>query len=235
MTFPQQLIVYCGLLGSGLTVAGLILRGQWRIARSFTAYLAFMWVTGLLVAGWPATFWTWSFWLFKQIAFDTLELATAFELAYWVFLGFPGAARSARATMFALAVGTFLAVVAIPHQESYGEALTLTAYLRPRVELGIGWLFVAIAVLVRWYDIPLHPTHRAIILGMTAHLCIFGLFLHAMGVLGLEWATGEPLVTLVPAAFAGICFWWAWCVWQPNAPLVGPPGLVKRLQPWRRA
>ncbi len=235
MTWLQLVIGHLSLLAMALAVTGLVLRGHAGIARFFTAYLAFAFVADALVLAWPARFWTWSFWLFKETVYDALELAIAFEVARFVFLGFPGAARSARGAMFLLLVATFLAVVALPMSDDKGAPLTLMAGLRPRLELGIAWLFVAIAGLMRWYDLPSHPIHRAIMLGMAVQLAIFGLFVHALGVLGLEWATGEPLVTLAPAAFTGVCFWWARVAWQRETVAVGREALLEQLQPWRVA
>ena len=232
MTTTQTIVGLLGLFTSGVIVAGLLLRGQWRIAQAFGAYHAFMMASGALLMLWPDRFWTWAFWVFRQTTFDLLELAIAFEMAYWIFMGFPGAARSARGMMFLLLVATFVAVVALPN-ESAGAPLTLMAGLRPRLELGIAWLFAAILLLVRYYDIPLHPLHLAIVAGMVVNTCVFGLFVHALGVWGLEWATGEPLVTLQPAAFAAVCFWWAWRSWNLAPMPVASEGLVEMLQPWR--
>jgi hypothetical protein len=231
VTWLQQVFAYSGLLASLAVVVGL-LRAEWRIARTFALYHAFMMSTGALVMFWPSVFWTWTFWLFRQTTLDALELAVAFELAYWIFLGFPGAASSARGTMVLLLVATFVAVVALPNENSGGPA-TLMAGLRPRLELGIAWLFTAILLMVRRYEIPLHPLHFAIVVGMVVNLCGFGLFVHAMGVWGLDFATGEPMVTITPAAFAGVCFWWAWRAWRPAPMPVASPGLVEVLQPWR--
>jgi hypothetical protein len=230
VTLTQTVVAFLGLAGLALTVAGLLVRGTVRTARAFLAYLAFMFVAAVLVMLWPGRFFTWQFWVFKQIVFDALELGTLAELGYWTFLGFPGAARQARSVVLLLLVGTFVAVVMLP--TAHDQAGPMLGFLRPRLEIGIAWTFTALAGLVSWYEIPVRPIHRAIMLGLVIHLVIFGTVVQILGEFGLRWNT--LLATLQPAAFVAITMWWAREAWRREPALAVDPALAQMLQPWRK-
>jgi hypothetical protein len=232
VTLLQLTIGYLGVVIGALTVAGLLLRERAGICRAFTVYLSCVTIADLLGLVAPDRFWTWEFWLFKRTVFDVLELSIAVELAYWIFLGFPGAARSARGLLFLFLAGTLVAVLVLPHETMAGDQSdVLLGFLRLRLEVGTAWIFTAIAALVRWYDIPLPSIHRSIILGFVIHLFVFSTLLETIAAHGYEWAA--PLITLSPAVFGAICCWWAWTAWRPEPALEVAPELMAVLQPWR--
>lgn len=232
MTPLQVVIGYAGVALAATTVAGLLRRDRARICRAFTVYLACMVVADLLVLGAPGRFWTWEFWLFKQTVFDVLEVATAVELGYWIFLGFPGAARSARGVVLLFLVGTLVAVLMLPSETAAADQSDLLlGSLRLRLEVGIAWVFAAIGALVRWYDIPLPSIHRSIILGFVIHLFVFSTLLQYIAAHGYAWAA--PLETLAPAALTAVSSWWAWTAWRPEPALEVDPAFMVLLQPWR--
>jgi hypothetical protein len=225
-------IGWLGVTLGALIVAGLAFRGRVVICRAFIAYFSVMVVAEFLTLAFPGRFWTLQFWLFKRTVFDVLELSIAVELAYWTFLGFPGAARSARGVVFLFLVGTLVAVLMLPHEAiSHDQSDLVLGSLRLRLEVGVAWLFTAIAALVRWYDIPLPSIHRSIMLGFVVHLFVFSTLLETIAAHGYAWAT--PLVTLSPAAFVTICCWWAWTAWRPEPALEVAPEFMAVLQPWR--
>jgi len=230
---PLQLVIgYAGVALAGTTVAGLLRRDRARICRAFTVYLACMAVADILVLAAPGRFWTWEFWLVKQTVFDLLEVATAVELGYWTFLGFPGAARSARGVVLVCLVGTLVAVLMLPSETAAADQSDLLlGSLRLRLEAGIAWVFAAIGALVRWYDIPLPSVHRSIILGFVIHLFVFSTLLDTIAAHGYAWAA--PLETAAPAALMVVCAWWAWRAWQPEPALEVDPEFMIWLQPWR--
>jgi hypothetical protein len=232
VTLQQLAIGFFGVTMLALTVAGLLRRERAGICRAFTVYLSWMMVADLCVLVAPDRFWTWEFWLFKQTVFDLLELAIAVEVAYWIFLGFPGAARSARGIMFLFLAGTLVAVLMLPHETAARDQSDLMlGSLRVRLEVGVAWMFAAIAALVRWYDIPLPSIHRSIIVGFVIHLFVFSTVLEAVAAHGYEWAA--PLQSFGPAALAAICCWWAWTAWRPEPALEVAPEFMAVLQPWR--
>jgi hypothetical protein len=89
-------------------------------------------------------------------------------------------------------------------------------------------LLAAVVAMAVRYRVPLHPFHRAILLG-------FGLYLVAYtGALTLLRELGSPAAyalfnILDPAAYAASVGVWAWAAWRP----AGAPSLaVQRLHPW---
>jgi hypothetical protein len=229
VTAVQLTIFHLVQLALALALAGLILRGRARLCYTFTTYLAAVLLTELLVNLWPGQFWAWSFWHFRQAVFDGLKLGIAFELAYWIFLGFPGAAHSARSVILLILVGILLAIVALPNEQGQDPGGFLFGTLRPRLEIGAAWIFTALTGLVQWYRIPLHPQHKAIMIGFVPYLVVFS----AVTKLVTEYGWSYWLITLDPAAYLVTCSWWAWTAWRREAVLDADPKVVARLQPWR--
>jgi hypothetical protein len=227
LTVSQILVIWICLLAAALGLAGLLLRGNARFCRVFTCYLGVMVVIETAVTIWPGVFWTWRFWLLKQVAYDMLKIATALELAYWIFLGFPGAGRVARGVVFLFLGATLVAVLAMPATPATTE-FTL-ASLRARLEVGTAWTFTALAALVRWYRIPLHPMHRAIIFGFVSYLMVFSTALKLAADTGLM----KYLAVAQPPAYLAVCCLWAWAAWQREAVSDVNVDIVAQLQPWR--
>jgi hypothetical protein len=209
-----------------IALAGLVARGHVRISRSFGAYLAYVLVYDLLVTLWPARFWNWYFWHFGHTVMDALKIAVALELAYWIFLGFPAAAQSARAVIFLLLVGTLATVLALPNEAGQDAGGYLFGTLRLRFEIGAAWIFTALAGLIQWYRLPVHPLHSGIMYGFVPYLLVFSTVMRAVA----DYGWSQWLVTIEPAAYLAACGCWAWTAWRP-APVVGPA--VALLQPWR--
>jgi len=228
VTTLQTTITYAGLVVVSLVLAGLIRRGTARTARAFSFYLAWMLAASVPAILWPARFYTWDFWVFRQISLDALELAILVELAYWIFLGFPGAALSARTVVLAFLVATFCAVMAPVHADVSGP---LMGALRARVEIGTAWGFAAISGLTLYYDIPVRRIHRAIMLGLVIKLVLLGEILQFLAERGPRF---EPIFrTIQPAAFVGIACWWAVEAWRREPAPTVDPELAAQLQPWR--
>ena len=223
MTVAQTVIACLAQLGLALAVAGLLLRGHGRFCRAFAAYLSFALVCNVLITGWPDQFFTMPFWIFEQFVLDVLKIAVALETAYWAFLGFDGARDVARGALFLLLAATLAAVLALHHEDAEGVVLL---GLQPRMATATVWLFTALAALVAWYRIPMHPVHMGIMIGFVPYLVLFTTVLRFMTAFG--W--GETLATLDPVAYVAACAWWAKMAWRP-APALDP--VVARLQPWR--
>ena len=227
MTFGQVAVIWTCLTAAALALAGLFLRGHVRICRCFAAYLASMVVLSSLTALWPAIFWTWPAYLFRQGFYDVLKIGTALELGYWAFLGFPGAAQTARVIVLLFLVATLAAILALPNQaEASGYLL---ADVRTRLEVGTAWIFTALAALVRWYRVPLNRLHRTLIVSFTAYLLVFGTAMKLAGDLPVM----RGLAAVESLAYTAVCFWWAWEAWRPARSPEADPAVVALLQPWR--
>jgi len=228
MTPLQVANAWAGHLAVAFTLVGLLLRGRAHFCRCFACYLAVTFACESAVTLWPETFWNWSFWLFTQTVYDALKIATALELGYWVFLGFPGAAHTARGVVFLFLVGTLVAVLALPSEA--GDDGFLLGGLRARLELGTAWTFTALAALVWWYRLPLPSMHRAIILGYVSYLFVFSTVMK----LATDGITHQ-LATLEPMAYTAVCSLWAWEAWRREPALEVDPAVIARLQPWKAA
>ena len=146
------------------------------------------------------------------------------KLSRWPILAIP--------VLFLLLAGTLVVVLMLPRDAGgLDQSGFVFGSLRIRLETGIAWAFAAIAALVRWYDVPVHPLHRGIILGFVLHLAVFSTLIQLLASHGYQWAS--ELVTLSPAVLMGVCALWMWSSWRPDAELSADPALVLRLQPWR--
>jgi hypothetical protein len=197
-----------------LALAGLVLRGRSRTLRSFTVYLAVVLVSEFAVLLWPAVFWSWNWWLARQITYSSLKLAIGAELAVAVFAAFPGARRTASVATFGLLVLT-LAFLAMP-TDAMSRTL-ISGQLLPRLGNGALGVFVGLAAVARWYVVPLNPFHKAILSGFVA----YGVLIVTVG--ALVDLTNEPTrlaVSLVAGTgYATLTAWWAvsaWMVKDPN-------------------
>jgi hypothetical protein len=224
---PVREIVALGLQTAGaLAVAGLFLRGHARYCKAFAAYLT----AGIAYVGltllWPERFFVLSFWEVAQVTFDLLKVMVALELGYWIFLGFPGAASRARGTLFLLLVGILVAVLMLPETGDDAYASQAVARLCLSLETTATVMITAVTFLVLWYRIPLHPIHRAIMVGLVPYVTVFTTVLRFVTLYGWE----SHLVAAEPFAHLAACIWWARAAWRP-APEVEP--VIAFLQPWR--
>ena len=226
MTPLQIAIQLAVLVAVGIALVGLVVRGHLRFCRWFAGYLAFVLISSSLVMLWPERFWSWTYWTFEHATLDGLKIAIALELAYWIFLGFPAAAQSARAVIFLLLVGTLASVLALPNETGQDIGGYLLGTLRLRFEIGAAWIFTALAGLIQWYHLPVHPLHSGIMYGFVPYLLVFSTVMRAVA----DYGWSQWLVTIEPAAYLAACGCWAWTAWRP-APVVGPA--VALLQPWR--
>ena len=223
---PLQVWVGLGIQVAALAAAGLFLRGHARFCKAFAAYLTVGFVYAVLIAVWPERFFLVSFWQVAQVTFDLLTITVALELGYWIFLGFPGAAARARGTLFLLLVAILVTVLMLPERGDDAFASQLVARLCLSLETASTVMLTAVTFLVVWYRIPLHPIHKAIMVGLVPYVALFRTVLRFISLYGWE----SHLVAIEPFAHLAACVWWARAAWTP-APDVAP--VIAALQPWR--
>jgi len=197
-------------------LAGIVWRGRARLCWSFAAYLPATLLGNVLVSLWPTTFYTSWFWVLKQATYDTLKVAIALELAWRVFSAFPGAARTAGRVILALLVLSTVALGFLTPGSSYNTVWDW----QPRVATAALWLLTATALLVVWYQVPVHEWQRAIMLGLAPYLVVFVALLDLLTRRG--WAFREPIEALGTIAFLCVVLFWNWAAWRGGAP--GPAG-----------
>jgi hypothetical protein len=199
-------------------LAGLVARGRARLCWSFAAYLVAILVGNSLASLWPSRFYTPEFWVLKQAVYDALKMAVALELAWRAFEAFPGALRTARRAILALLVASTLALALFTPPSSYA---TLWNF-QPGTATAALWLLTATALLVVWYQVPVHDWQRAIMLGLAPYLLVFVIVLDLLkrhGWMALHAAAG----VLDSAAYLSLLVFWAWAAWRRDSkhPLAG--------------
>lgn len=197
-------------------LVGVFARGRARLCWAFPAYVLTALVTNCLVSFWPASFHTPSAWVVIQASFDFLKMLLVLELAWRAFAVFPGALRSARIALSALLAGTTTLIVLFTPPESYN---TMWNY-QSSVETGTLWLLTATALLVVWYQIPVHDWQRAIMLGLAPYLLVFVLSLDMLRRHG--WAAAGPAGLLDQLAYLALTSFWAWAAWRRDSAAVIP-------------
>jgi hypothetical protein len=200
-------------------LAGLAARSRARLCWSFVAYAAVVLAGNVAVSFWPGRFYNASFWVLKQGVYDALKMAMALELAWKAFEAFPGALRTARVAVLVLLAVSTVALGAATPPSSY---LTLWEW-QPGVATAALWLLTGTALLVVWYQVPVHDWQRAIMLGLAPYLLVF---VALMGLLKRHGWKARPEVGLLDsAAYLALVTFWAWAVWrqEPAAPAEARP------------
>jgi hypothetical protein len=195
-------------------LAGIVVRRRAHLCWVFPIYVVTILASNSLQSFWPERFFTHEFWLLKQRAYDALKLLLALELAWRSFRLFPGALRTARTVLLAIVAVTTLTMVFLTPPTSYSTVWDW----QPSVVTGTLWLFTATALLVVWYQIPVHDWQRAIMLGLAPYLIVFILTLDLLRRFG--WRIREEVSVLDNLAYLGLAVFWVYAAWRRD-----PPGL----------
>jgi hypothetical protein len=213
-----------------ILLAGLIWRRLYRIAYFFTASLIEVWSTEVLILLWPARFHRWGFWQAKETAFGLLIFGTALELVAYTFKAFPGARATARGTLLVGLAFILIALLSAPIDSSGGIA-GLAQELQPRLANGTALLLAGLWALVLWYNLPIHPFHRAILRGLVPYLLVFTVLVRLLATLG--WRVREEAALADGVSWLVVVLYWTVEAWRrPRDPGVGPD-VMRALQPWR--
>jgi hypothetical protein len=199
-----------------LTLGGLVVRRKVGVCRSIVPYLAAAAMADTLMALWPEQFYTQRFWIAKELVINVLRFGVALELAYRTFRAFPAAGASIRAVtllVLALTLGIVFAGTADLHLVGDAPVLgPLISKVQPRILNGTIWLLSAIAALVLWYHLPVHPWHKAILTGLVAYLLAFSTSLSWIESQG--WGVREYANQLQIGAFLLLLGYWAVAAWR---------------------
>jgi hypothetical protein len=161
-----------------------------------------------LVTLWPARFYNASFWMLKQGVYDVLKMALALELAWRALGEFPGAWRTARVVLLALLGLSTAALFLLTPRSSYR---TLWEW-QPSVATAAVWLLTATALLVVWYQVPIHDFQRAIMLGLAPYLLVFVTLLDLLRRHG--WKVRAEVGLADSLAYMGVVLFWTWAAWR---------------------
>jgi len=212
MTELQAVFSHAAKLAMVAVLAGLVVRRRLQLCWSFAAYAFAILAGNSLVSLWPDRFYTPSFWVLKQGVYDVLKVAIALELAWRAFGAFPGAMRTARLALLALLVVSTAALAVFTPVSSYE---TLWEW-QPGTTTAALWLLTGTALLVVWYQIPVHEWQRAIMLGLPPYMLVF---MTTQDVLRRHgWDAGYTVAWILDsAAYLALVTFWAWAVWRRDA------------------
>jgi hypothetical protein len=208
-----------GLVGALLEVgliAGVVARHRVAVCYSFIPYLVTVAGSDLLIFLWPREFNAQWFWLGSQTVVSVLRFAVALELTYRTFRAFPGARGTARLVLLVVLLATFLLVVGGTQSAAPlagGETLgPLITRVQPRILNGTIWLLTAVAGLILWYRLPVHPFHKAILTGLVPYLLVFTTALNLLETEG--WQIREDVNHLNTGAYVLLLGYWTWAAWR---------------------
>jgi hypothetical protein len=225
MIRAQLLIGYFGTGLLGAVLLGLIVRRHYRRALFFTLYVVSVFVPAVLMRLWPERFFTPEFWQAKEIVIDVLRFAFALELALRTFRSFPTALRTLRlALLFVLIVTLGIVVSVTPAHLDY---VSFVGQIHPRILSGSIWLFTAIAALILWYRVPVHPLYKRVILSYVPFLLFSSVANHALGSLG--FVRGWAMNAADQFAYVLLLVYWTFVAWSRAVVPVTPAPLGSAL------
>jgi hypothetical protein len=183
-------------------LAVIVLRRRLRQCWAFPAYLVAILVGNTLISIAPSRFYTGSFFVYKQGAYDLLKMAIALELTYRALRAFPGAWRTARmALLFVLTASTFVLATLTP-RSSYGRLWEW----QPSVVTATVWLLTTTALLVVWYHVPVRDWQRAILLGLAPYLLVYVTLMDMLRRRG--WELRAEIGVLDSLAYLAVILYW---------------------------
>jgi len=228
MSDLQGLSGVAAILFAALALAGLARYQRLHLCSAFPAYLAAVALGDLLAMAWPGVFFTWSFYVGREILYAALKLAVVLQLTAVCFAAFPGARATARRVLLLVLVALVVAAL-LPTGATGPEGLTYA--LQPRLANGTAIAFLALWAVVLWYRIPVHHLHLAILKGFVPYLMIFTFGMRLPLDIGPAFANAVAGLSGLP--YVLLLSYWAWAAWRHEELPDAPEALVRRLQPWR--
>ena len=227
MQILWSLLAYAGTVAMAVALIGVFVRRRYRVWFIFALFLGVSLLCTLLMLCWPRVFYTRDFWQGKENALNLLRFAMALELAYRTFRAFPGALATLRWVLLFVLVTTLLAIIAV--SGGAGDFQSFMADLQPRVLNGSIWLFTAIAALILWYRLPVHPFHKAVLMSYVPFLLVFTVSMNAWAELRAWTATGWPRAWFVThpyqIAYLALMIHWSYAAWRRVEEPARPPAL----------
>jgi len=223
LTTVQAWIAYPGTIAIAVVLAGVLVRERYRVWWLFALYLAVTLVSSVMILAWPSRFYTTAFWESKETASNFIRFAMALELAYRTFRAFPGALATARWSLLFVLLVTLAGVLLSGGSHDYQSFL---ADVHPRVLNGSIWLFTAIAAIVLWYRLPVHPFHKAVLLSYVPYLLVFSVCVNVLGSAGAAgWESMWPVRYLNQLSYVALTVYWARAAWRRAEEPTRPPGV----------
>ena len=99
---------------------------------------------------------------------------------------------------------------------------------QPSVATAALWLLTATALLVVWYQVPVHDWQRAIMLGLAPYLLVFVTLLDLLQRHG--WTARAEVGIVDSVAYLALVVFWAWAAWRRDPVAVARRGAVVTLE-----
>jgi hypothetical protein len=225
--WAEKAVGWAVVLVASWAIVGLVARRRVGVCWTLVPYLAVSTLADLLMLLRPEQYFTQPFWFGKELVIHLLRFALALELTYRTFRAFPSARAAARGLLLAVLLAT-LAVVLVGSAglevtEGPSSLRPLISQVQPRVVNGSIWLLTAIAGLILWYRLPVHPLHKAILVGLVPYLLVYSVSLNLIESVG--WNVRIGVNYALTLAFLAVLIYWARAAWRrSDVPLqAGPP------------
>jgi hypothetical protein len=226
------------LLGLSLILGVVVLVGLFRRRRvgrcySLVAYLLALTICEGLVFLWPARFWNYHFYVFKESAYGAAKLILVAELAWRTFRVFRGTHMRLRVLAGPGLIAATIAIIKLSsgtplRKGSWADAISVS---HADVQGWIVWALVAMALLVYYYSLPLDPLHWAVVLGLGYYLGFLASTSSLLHLFGFDRAR-LPISLINGYAYAVLMLWWIYAAWRPEH---GLPEEVAEIQKAVRA
>lgn len=212
--------------------AGLLRRGRAALCWSFLAYALV--VTGgnqlqrVIHAEYVGSDYHvfFSYYVLKETGLFVVKAFVALEIWQRTFAAFPRA-RVRVGLLLATSLVLLAALVRIVPSERDQWDLFVGVVV-PRLQVGALALYLTVVLAARWYLVPLHEFHRAVLLGFGAYLAVHTMTLAYHGWTGGTSESYRLAFPLEAIAYFATVAWWAWVAWRP----LRAPSPMSRLQPW---
>jgi hypothetical protein len=203
--------LFLARLGIGLVLClavGMAVRGKLRQSVVFSAYVAAVLTFGALILTFPA-YYTPVVFTIKQGIYDSLLFGMSLDLSHKTFAAFRGIADRVRVFLaMAVVVSSALVFVLTPTNPDYADI----AQFQPGITTAGIWCLSFVGLLIVWYQIPVPPFTRAIILGAVPYFGAFVIYLDLIGRIG--WGAIRELNILNAVAFDIVAAYWAFAAWR---------------------
>ena len=227
MLTDRMLLTNIAAVLLAIVAAGLLVRGRVGLCCAFFIEVLVALTTNRLQAHWPERFFVFTFYAVKETVLAVLTIVVGLEVWRKSFSRFPKARVRVGILIASALLATAVAAAMVPEDLSRYKALV--TILVPRLNSGTLCVLTMVVAAATWYRIPLHPLHRAVLMGHAVVLSGQVLLLSMLGWSSDPNSVLETLSDLNRLVFLGACSWWAWAAWRPSTP---PTPILARLQPW---
>lgn len=189
---------------------GLFRRGKAAHCITFAVYISVVLLANVLIQLFPQHYSPEAY-MVKQGIYDSLLFGMSLELSVRTFAAFKGIAGFARlALASAVVVSTTIIFVATPAGRDYESFVRF----QPGILAAGIWCLAFVGLLIVWYQIPVPPFTRAIILGLVPYLVVFTVYTDLIARLG--WGAIKHLNVLNAAAYDLVAAYWVYSAWRKD-------------------